>query len=46
MRGKAFDVAKNSKYDEHQQELTSTVYNFFDKTSSGPNTSGGHIMQN
>ena len=30
-RDKAFNVAKNSKYDGYQGGLTSMVYKFFDK---------------
>ena len=40
MRDKAFTIAENLKYDGYQRGLDSTVYNFFEKTSSGPNTSG------
>ena len=32
---KAFDIAKNSKYDGYQRRLASMVYNFFDKKTSG-----------
>ena len=32
---KAFNIAKNTKYDEYQIDLTSMVYNFFDKRISG-----------
>ena len=35
LRNKAFDIAKDPKYDGYQRGLASTVYNFFDKTSSG-----------
>ena len=35
LRDKAFDIAKNSKYDEYQTELASMDYNFFDKKSKG-----------
>ena len=35
---KAFNIAKNPKYDRYQRGLTSMVYKFFDK-----NTSGGAI---
>ena len=28
---KAFNITKNPKYDGHQRELASMVYNFFDK---------------
>ena len=33
-RNKAFNFAKNPKYDGYQRELTSMVYKFFDKKSS------------
>ena len=29
LRGEAFDIAKNPKYDEYQRVLTSTVCKFF-----------------
>ena len=37
LRGKAFNIAKNLKYDGYQRDLASMVYKFFDKksTSSG-----------
>ena len=31
LRDKAFDIAKNPKYDEYQRVLASMVYKFFDK---------------
>ena len=31
LRDKAFNIAKNSKYDGYQRGLASMVYNFFDK---------------
>ena len=34
-RYKAFNIAKNSKYDGYQKGLASMVYNFFDKNSAG-----------
>ena len=34
LRDKAFDVAKNPKYDGHQRGLASMVYKFFDKKSA------------
>ena len=42
LRDKAFDIAKNSKYDGYQRRLASMVYKFFDKKSagSGVNTHG------
>ena len=35
LRDKAFNIAKNPKYDGYQRELASMVYNFFDKKSTG-----------
>ena len=35
LRGKAFEIANNRKYDGHQRGLASMVYNFFDKKFSG-----------
>ena len=35
LRGKAFNIAKNPKYDVYQRGLASMVYNFFDKKSKG-----------
>ena len=35
LRDKAFNNAKNSKYDGHQRGLASMVYKFLDKKSSG-----------
>ena len=35
LRNKAFNIAKNPKYDEYQRALASMVYKFFDKKSSG-----------
>ena len=32
---KAFNIAKNPKYDRYQRVLASVVYNFFDKKSAG-----------
>ena len=40
LRDKAFDIAKNPKYDGYQRGLASTVYKFFDKQSKG---SGANI---
>ena len=37
LRDKAFNIAKNQKYGEHQRGLASMVYRFFDKKSSGNN---------
>ena len=35
LRDKAFNFAKNPKYDGYQRELASMVYKFFDKKSAG-----------
>ena len=35
LRNKAFNIAKNPKYDGYQRELASMVYKFFDKKSKG-----------
>ena len=35
LRDKAFDIAKNPKYDGYQRGLASMVYKFFGKNSSG-----------
>ena len=35
LRDKAFHIAKNPKYDGYQRKLTSMLFNFFDKRSSG-----------
>ena len=35
LRDKAFNIAKNPKYDEYRRGLASMVYKFFDKKSKG-----------
>ena len=35
LRDKAFNIAKNPKYDRYQRGLASMVYKFFDKKSTG-----------
>ena len=35
LRDKAFNIAKNPKYDGYQRGLASMVYKFFDKKFSG-----------
>ena len=35
LRDKAFDIAKNAKYDGYQRGLASMVYKFFDENSKG-----------
>ena len=34
LRDKAFNIAKNAKYDGYQKEIASMVYKFFDKKSA------------
>ena len=35
LRYKAFNIAKNPKYDKYQRRLASMVYHFFDKKAFG-----------
>ena len=35
LRDKAFNIAKNPKYDGYQRGLASMIYNIFDKKSKG-----------
>ena len=35
LRDKAFNIAKNPKYDRYQRGLASMVYKFFDKKTKG-----------
>ena len=35
LRNKAFNIAKNPKYDGYQRGLASMIYKFFDKKSTG-----------
>ena len=42
---KAFDIAKNLKYDRYQKGLTSVVYKFFDKQSSGSAVKNEDILE-
>ena len=54
LRDKAFNIAKNPKYDGYQRELASMVYKFFDKKSallpsksvSGSGVANNEIKQN
>ena len=41
LHNKPFNIAKYSKCKGYHGILASMVYNFFDKKSSGANTSGG-----
>ena len=47
LRDKAFNIAKNPKYDGYQRRLASMVYKFFDKkSSSGSGVANNKIKQN
>ena len=46
LRDKAFNIAKNPKYDGYQRGLTSMVYKFFDKKSAGSDVANNEIKQN
>ena len=49
LRDKAFNIAKNPKYDGYQRGLASMVYKFFDKKSTGsgrPSSSASLIVNN
>ena len=35
LKNKAFNIAKNPKYDRYQGRLASMVYKFFDKNTKG-----------
>ena len=43
---KAFNIAKNPKYDGYQRGLSSMVYTFFDKKSAGSGVANNAITQN
>ena len=46
LRDKAFNIAKNPKYDGYQRGLASMVYKFFDKKSKGSGVANNEIKQN
>ena len=47
LRDKAFNIAKNLKYDGYQRALASMIYKFFDKkSSSGSGVANNKIKQN
>ena len=46
LRDKAFNIAKNPKYDGHPRGLASMVYKFFDKKSAGSGIANNEIKQN
>ena len=46
LRNKAFNIAKNPKYDGYQRGLASIVYKFFDKKLTGSGIANNEIKQN
>ena len=46
LRDKAFNIAKNPKYDGYQTGLASMVYKFFDKKLKGSGVADNEIKQN
>ena len=46
LRDKAFNIAKNPKYDGYQRELASMVYNFFDKKPAGSGINNNNNKNN
>ena len=46
LRDKAFNIAKNPKYDGYQRGLASMVYKIFDKKSVGSGITNNDIKQN
>ena len=45
LRDKAFNIAKNPKYDGYQRGLASMVYKFFDKKSSGSGVAVNNLIK-
>ena len=46
LRDKAFNIAKNAKYNRYQRGLASMVYKFFDKKPGGNDVANNEIKQN
>ena len=46
LKDKAFNIAKNPKYDGYERGLASMVYKFFDKKSKGGGVANNKIKQN
>ena len=46
LRDKAHDIATNPEYDGYQRGLTSMVYKFFNKTSTGSGIASSSILAN
>ena len=45
LRDKAFNIAKNPKYDGYLRYLASIVYKFFDKKSSGSGVADNNVIK-
>ena len=45
MRDKAFNIAKNQKYDGYQRDIASMIYKFFDKETSGRRANFKYVKQ-
>ena len=46
LRDKAFNIAKNPKYDGYQRGLASMFYKLFDKKSTGPGIANNNKSNN
>ena len=46
LRGKAFNIAKNPRYDGYQRGLASVVYKIFDKETSGSGIKNENVSNN
>ena len=46
LRGKAFNIAKNPRYDGYQRGLASIVYKIFDKETSGSGIKNENVSNN
>ena len=46
LRGKAFNIAKNPRYDGYQRGLASMVYKIFDKETSGSDIKNENVSNN
>ena len=46
LRDKAFNIAKNSKYDGDQRGLASIVFKFFDKKPKGIGVANNEVKEN
>ena len=46
LRDKAFNIAKNPKFDGYQRGIASMVYKFFDRKSAGSGVANNEIKQN